>query len=394
MSDPILRPIFFDGQILNAGNLGDAVNYARNQLARHERCLHSWGIASGFNITTAPKTTASGTNYVEVTVSDGVAIDALGRELVLTPSQVLDPTEFVAAHVYDPSNPKAWYPVCIQGISVQQPAPSAFLGACAAAGQSTTQGEGVQFIYLAPGGLNDSTPNFHAADPPDTPAGGQPWKILIGFVQWDPGASQFTAAQRMNDQNVSRRLAGVQAARVEARDGNLLLQTSGNAPTKLMLAVQEAVGNTPGSMTFGPDDGKGGVTPLLQIDTKGNLSVSGQITSNLPPGSTRVQSGIATDGMLLPLPPGLTDDDVSAGNVLLHIQVTPIVPDTPPPGAKDAMPPSKLAVVPLACYVDGSRRVWCRLRYMFNVTANATADVAGTCQYTVVATPAAGGTSS
>jgi hypothetical protein len=44
-----------------------------------------------------------------------------------------------------------------------------------------------------------------------------------------------------------------------------------------------------------------------------------------------VQSGTATDGMLLPLPTGITNQQVADGKVTLHIQLTPHVDTTNPP---------------------------------------------------------------
>ena len=75
MSDTTIeRPIFYDGQILDASDLGDSVDYARDQIARHERYGHSWGIYFGFGL---KFDSAAGT----VTVAAGMAIDGRGREL-------------------------------------------------------------------------------------------------------------------------------------------------------------------------------------------------------------------------------------------------------------------------------------------------------------------------
>ena len=49
------RPAFFEGQILAAADLTSAVDYGRAQVARHERYLHSWGIAEGLELTTTPR---------------------------------------------------------------------------------------------------------------------------------------------------------------------------------------------------------------------------------------------------------------------------------------------------------------------------------------------------
>ena len=46
----IERPFFFEGQILGAADLQAAVDHAAGQMARHERYLHLWGIATGLTL--------------------------------------------------------------------------------------------------------------------------------------------------------------------------------------------------------------------------------------------------------------------------------------------------------------------------------------------------------
>ena len=218
------------------------------------------------------------------------------------------------------------------------------------------------------------------------------WDVLIGFVQWNQNLGQFANARAYNDSGVSRRLVGVQAARVEALDGALTLQTSSNVATRLLVVMKEAIGNVSGSMTFGADDGHGGVTNLLQVDDKGNLSVSGtfQSGSSLPPGAVSVQSGLATDGVILPLPANVSETDVTAGTILLHIQVVPVVPNV----SLSTQSPAPFAAVPQTCYVDHNRRVHCVIRTLsFNVTGPAISatDTPGTCRYTLIAASAGTG---
>lgn len=46
-----LRPEFHEGQILAADDLSAVVRYDRDAAARHHRHLHTWGIASGLEVT-------------------------------------------------------------------------------------------------------------------------------------------------------------------------------------------------------------------------------------------------------------------------------------------------------------------------------------------------------
>jgi len=308
----------------------------------------------------------------------------------LTAPQPLDPAQFLAAQVYDASSTDPWYPVYIQSVSAAVAPQSSLTGACAGSNQATRTGEGVQINFL-PQSYQNNSPVPGPGDPTD-PSGSTPaWNILIGFVKWD-GISNFTDAGPANQNKVKRQLSGVQAARVEGYDGSLDLQTS-TAGQRLVVVLQEASTSAPGSMTFGPVDTSGNVTPALRVTASGDLTIQGNFASGSPlgTGNVRIQSGIATDGMTLPLPPGLTDAQVQSGSVLLHYQVTSIVPDLTVPAIGGT---NVLAVTPLACYVDSSRRVRCRLRYLFSGSSITASDVAGTCRYTVVAAGAAGGTSS
>jgi hypothetical protein len=93
-------------------------------------------------------------------------------------------------------------------------------------------------------------------------------------------------------------------------------------------------------------------------------------------GSVRIQSGTATDGVRLPLPPSVTEAAVTAGDVTLHVSVTPRY-------AFDPSAPDTIHAV-ARCEVDDDRVVRCRL---FTIGA-AQAEIPGVCDYVVLAAPA------
>ncbi|HEY2218531.1 MAG TPA: hypothetical protein VGH35_04275 [Gaiellaceae bacterium] len=70
------RPAFFDGQRLTAADLAAAVEYELELRRLHNRALHGWGIALGFPV-------VGGRGATSVSVGPGLALDSLGRELVL-----------------------------------------------------------------------------------------------------------------------------------------------------------------------------------------------------------------------------------------------------------------------------------------------------------------------
>src|SRR3954468_19224942 len=71
------RPAFFDGQQLEAGDLQGLESYGAELRCLHTRSLHQPGIGNGFAV-------AGARGDREVVVGAGYALDADGREVVLT----------------------------------------------------------------------------------------------------------------------------------------------------------------------------------------------------------------------------------------------------------------------------------------------------------------------
>lgn len=76
------RPAFFDGQMLNAADLGAAQEYHQQMRWLHNRSLHTWGIASGLQV-------GGKRGERKVSVQPGLALDSLGRELILSSAESL-----------------------------------------------------------------------------------------------------------------------------------------------------------------------------------------------------------------------------------------------------------------------------------------------------------------
>lgn len=70
------RPSFFDGQRLLAGDLNTTQAFHRELRWLHNRSLHNWGIAFGYEVTGKRKERT-------VTVQPGYALDCEGHELIL-----------------------------------------------------------------------------------------------------------------------------------------------------------------------------------------------------------------------------------------------------------------------------------------------------------------------
>jgi hypothetical protein len=93
-----------------------------------------------------------------------------------------------------------------------------------------------------------------------------------------------------------------------------------------------------------------------------------------------VTSGTATDGMLLPLPSGVTAQEVSDGRAVLHVQVTPRIPPVSGMLLRSAVEAG----------VDADRRVRCRIRtYDLQAAPPAITEGPGAVDFLVLAAVAA-----
>jgi hypothetical protein len=148
-----------------------------------------------------------------------------------------------------------------------------------------------------------------------------------------------------------------------------------------------------GELHFGLQDAEGKITdpPVFKVNAKGNITAAGKISGAVAPGSVQLQSGVITDGVVLPLPPGITEEQVANDQIALHINLTPRIPGGAPPTNPANV--TDWVAVPLECKLDGaSRRVLCRFHW-FRLSAPGTNQVLpGACNYTIMASvPAATG---
>jgi hypothetical protein len=209
-------------------------------------------------------------------------------------------------------------------------------------------------------------------------------------VQWEYTLQKFLDVG-MNDQGTTPRYAGVQADEVAARGGQLVLRSRPRNQAGAPAVVID--GATPGAEEFryGFQDAGGLVQPVFRITAKGDVIATGQIQGAVAAGgSLQVQSGTATDGVILPLPPGVTEDMVKPGKAAFHVLLTPSIPLRP----ADATG-GDWGCVPIGVGIDDQRRLQCLLRF-FQIPLPAAApffeDRTGACDYLIlVAVPASPG---
>ncbi|MFG3510741.1 hypothetical protein ACGF5F_35175 [Streptomyces sp. NPDC047821] len=342
-----LRPTFHEGQVLAASDLSATVEYARGLAARHARHLHDWGIAEGLDLVTQARTDPrTNARYVEVSVAPGIALDGTGREVVLTDPVVLRESDFEEVNGADRPTDEP-YPVFLTAAD-REPARAPGPVPCTGGATRTRVEESYQILFGRLGDerlVDEQRPPATGAPPSAPPAR---WLVLLGYVRWTDG--HFSGVET-EARHVPVRFAGVRADTVSARSGSLTLRTA-PAVTEGEPALVLSGGDRP-SLVFGLYQGSGTVAPLLTVAANGNLTVEGSVSGRMAGGSTQVTSGTATDGMLLPLPSGVTPEQVADGRVVIHVRLTPRTPPT----ATDST-----LVSTVEAAVDDDRRVRCRQR--------------------------------
>ena len=376
------RPVFSEAQVLAAADLTRLVDYAADAEARHERMLHLWGIAQGLALVAEPDTQPGGTAFIRISVAPGMAIDGTGRQIVVTASQPLDEGAFeqVNGTTVTDANRDTWFPVFLTGRDQDPPSEGVTTTSCGQQAAPTRVVEGFEVSF---GRAGDEL----ALDEQDVPPvdegpgrpGSVPWRVLLGFVRWNPDIGQFSE-KGTSANGVSVRYAGVLADEVAARNGRIEVRTQVTPKLGTPAAVVDEQDG--GRLYFGLHDGSGTVTKLLTVSAKGDVTATGTIRGRLSEsGGVLMQSGIVTDGVLLPLPDGVTPEQVTSGEVVLHVVLTPHVPPS-------AAPSGKVLWVPAECRVDDDRRVHCSVTWFSGFTAAERVVVPASCDYVLLAAAA------
>lgn len=391
MAEPILRPRYFEGQVLGAADLEAGLAYTRGRQARHDRLAHSWGIVEGLALTSTPATSDAGDAYVTATLGAGVAVDGNGREIVVAADQVLSHELFVQLNVHTSgAPPETWYPVFLVGLDEPASEQRAFLGACAPAGESSRIREGFELSFGRPGderGLEDQSV-IDLADEGTAAAADRRWRVLVGYVQWAPAVAggRFAAVTDEHD-GIGRRYAGVRADEVAAR-GNGLVFRNGDAGEAGSPVVQIETTDEGGELSFGLDNGSGSVTKLFTVNAKGDVGAKGKLTGALATGTIQMESGEIFDGATPPLPSTVTQKQIDDGDAVVHIQLVPRPSGRFPPN-EPAGSTRVWVSFPLLCELDADGRVSSVVRWQYlsggTAPANETVDWPASCHYTLFA---------
>jgi hypothetical protein len=137
-----------------------------------------------------------------------------------------------------------------------------------------------------------------------------------------------------------------------------------------------------GLLAYGPLTAAGVIVPVFSVNAKGDLTIAGKFEGAVTPGSVQLQSGVAMDGLILPLPPGITQEMLDEGKAIAHVHVTSRVPPSAPPDTTAGW-----VAIPIECGVDAARRVRCTARW--TKLPGPTTDLPGECDYLVLVSVAA-----
>ncbi len=362
------RPTFVDGAILAAADLGSLETTGRDRDARHARHLHTPGVCSGLTLERTEAVTDGGRDYVDVSLGAGFATDGTGRELVVGAEMQLSPDRFRDDNPNPPLEPgetfSVWHPVFVRGFD-QALAGAPAQGQCANGPGRGGVEELVEVEFGRPGDSDRDQP----VPAPDAGPGDGAWRVLVGFVRFDPGINRFTDVGASAD-GVTVTGAGA-AASLVAGTGRVEVRTRAAPDVGVPLLLVDSA--PAASLTFGTHDGTGGVVPLLAVDSAGNLTVAGTLTGVQTAGSIRVVSGTASDGTVLPLPDGVDQAAVDAGALQVSVLVHPHLPT----------PRASSVFVPSVCEVDADRRVSATGDWV-NVVAHTVTNESASCDFVVL----------
>jgi len=199
------RPIFFEGQVLAASDLGGIGDTARARDERHMVYVHRPGIVTGLSLATDDAQDANGTPYKRVFIEPGLAYDDAGREILLDERFELFPTRF-AITLGASADATSFYPVLLRSDYRARPPEAAAMGLCETTAPTRID-ERIDISVGRPESVSPDVSGPGTPTPDPSPAEGVGTALLLGFVQWDPATSQFSGILSVNRGRCARQRA-------------------------------------------------------------------------------------------------------------------------------------------------------------------------------------------
>ena len=349
----VVRPTFYETQILAAADLEAQLQYARSALARHERHQHIYGVVTGLDL-------SLNSDKTQLLVAPGLLIDGTGRQVVVSETATATAMAFQNSGVVSQNDREdTWYPVFVSGVD-QAELPSPFRREQCVSLSTSRVDESVKITFERPGS--------EAIEPRDPPtvdeapggaAGSDAWPVLVGFVQWDRSAAatapKFKDAQVAPDASHQRRYTGLYADSIVARGGSLAMRTHADIEAgKPAMLLQD----DPLIFQLGKLKPNGKIEALLKLTDAGDLTVTGKLKGTLAAGSVVAESGLVSDGVTIPLPAGVTQKMVDDGDAQVCVMLSPRIDQADAPDTTHLW-----AGFVLECFADDSRQAHCRVRW-------------------------------
>lgn len=348
----VVRPTFYETQVLAAADLEAQLQYARAALARHERHQHIHGVVKGLELSLANENQ-------DLVVQPGLLIDGTGRQVVVASARSVTSADFQNSGVVSQNDLEGtWYPVYVAGVDQSQ-RPSPFRREQCATLATSRVDESFEVSFGRPGSEAIEPHDPPAVDAvPGGAAGGVNWAVLVGFVQWDRNGQpqpRFKDAQIAPDANHQRRYTGLYADSVVSRGGALTLRTRAEVePGKPAMSLQD----DPWQFQVGKLKPNGKIEPLLTLNDSGDLTVTGKLKGTLAGGSVVAESGLVSDGVTIPLPAGVTQQMVVSGAAQICVLISPRIDLRDAPTTTDLW-----GAFVLESRVDENRQAHCRVRW-------------------------------
>lgn len=326
MTSTIERPIFAEGEVLHANDLNAGFYQERARNARHVRQSHRWGIIEGLEL--KGESTATG---FQVTLTKGAARDVRGREIIIPDDVPIS----LNASLQVRKNDDRWFPVFIYGED-EQIKGNQLNSICSNPGGSHLS-EGFQYIIGRP----EETDVWESSqicpgveEGPDVSNGQYPAKVLVGFVQLEQADLKpiaFKAVAIKSPAKVMPRYAGLRGQVLESPDSSVSIQIGQSAQDNAL------------TLKFNENS-------ILSLSKTGDLRIEGQLITSVTT-KRHFSSGIAFDGVKIPLPTGVEEKDLDSFH--LHLMLTPLLPDL-----------SDSIMLASECRVDDQRQVCCLVRFL------------------------------
>lgn len=351
MATQILRPVFSENQILSSSDVNRIVNYARDARARHNRYQHAWGIVHGLELTAEDRTDDTG-DYKEVSIQPGMLIDGHGREVLVSEAVRLSEDIFDQLNI-EQSGSDIKYPVFISARDEEVTESATSIAPCSL-GATSRISEKFDITFGRVGSELDLDKQTTLPVSDGVNRAGT-WLVLIGYVGWENKRFDniFTESN-----GIGLRYAGVQADDVAGVNDRLVLRSAEKTIEDKAALIIDNQNN--GEMRFGIQDNLGNIVPVFTVNAKGDVNAEGKITGAIA-GGVQIESGIISDGALVPLPPGITQAQLDSGEATAHIQLSPRFQNA---NGLPTVPANVLwQMTVLECYAEG-RRVNCRVRWI------------------------------